>query len=352
MPAQTRTVAAAVSRTGQHLAALRSRYPDAVDLLDRFRKGRGSAKLGTWPAWCWVPMAGAYAVASDGGPALPDPSALGRIAAVSTWRLGRGVYRVDPDLYAALIETPLDDQLPIELLYRLPEWCVYLDLPGDDGMAGCYVHLEHDLNNGRPELRLLVDTDGGWEGLLPVPIILDRPTIAEGLAELANEPRAWLSAGGTGPRAWMARIAREHMPDVPPETLAEGLLGGFVGRVLSTVLYLVTTSAEISDPARPSERPAMPRADTGRGARQSRLWEVGYRIGAALRAAETGARGAGAAAGDRQSPRPHVRRAHWHHYWIGPRTAQTLALRWLPPVLVAGLDPDDLTTTVHEVETE
>jgi hypothetical protein len=36
--------------------------------------------------------------------------------------------------------------------------------------------------------------------------------------------------------------------------------------------------------------------------------------------------------------RPHIRRAHWHHYWIGPRAApaeeRELVVRWLPPILV------------------
>ncbi|WP_157528727.1 hypothetical protein [Nocardia sp. NRRL S-836] len=53
---------------------------------------------------------------------------------------------------------------------RLPEWCCYLTLPPkladldtpDDVFRprGIYVHLESNANTGRPELRLLLDTDG------------------------------------------------------------------------------------------------------------------------------------------------------------------------------------------------
>ncbi|MCD8491987.1 MAG: hypothetical protein LRY51_08830, partial [Geovibrio sp.] len=33
--------------------------------------------------------------------------------------------------------------------------------------------------------------------------------------------------------------------------------------------------------------------------------------------------------------RPHLRRAHWHGYWTGPRDGeQSFILKWLPPVFV------------------
>ena len=46
--------------------------------------------------------------------------------------------------------------------------------------------------------------------------------------------------------------------------------------------------------------------------------------------------------------RPHVRRAHWHHYWTGPGKT-VLELRWLEPVFVMG-DSDKFDTVVHEVD--
>lgn len=46
--------------------------------------------------------------------------------------------------------------------------------------------------------------------------------------------------------------------------------------------------------------------------------------------------------------RPHVRRAHWHHYWTGPgRTV--LQVKWLEPIFVMG-EETDIKTTVHAVE--
>lgn len=40
-------------------------------------------------------------------------------------------------------------------------------------------------------------------------------------------------------------------------------------------------------------------------------------------------------------PRPHVRRAHWHGFWSGPRKSEkqrTFSVQWLPPIAVAMVD--------------
>ncbi|EMO24671.1 hypothetical protein LEP1GSC170_1243 [Leptospira interrogans serovar Bataviae str. HAI135] len=31
---------------------------------------------------------------------------------------------------------------------------------------------------------------------------------------------------------------------------------------------------------------------------------------------------------------PHIRRAHWHHFWAGSNEERKLILRWLPPIPV------------------
>jgi len=45
-----------------------------------------------------------------------------------------------------------------------------------------------------------------------------------------------------------------------------------------------------------------------------------------------------------------VRRAHWHHYWIGTKEKRELIPKWLPPILVNVDDPDDLIPAIRPVE--
>ena len=65
--------------------------------------------------------------------------------------------------------------------------------------------------------------------------------------------------------------------------------------------------------------------------------------------------GSGGPSGTHASPRPHVRRAHWHSYWVGQKDqpeARSVVLKWLPPIPVNVQDAGDLTTTVRDVVAE
>ncbi len=99
-----------------------------------------------------------------------------RLATLGAWRTTQGVYRFDPDLYAALIDTPLTGDLADDLLFRLPTWGVYLETPGLSfsgiPIIGAYASLEHDLRDGHAELRLLLDSEHSDLHLLPVPLRL------------------------------------------------------------------------------------------------------------------------------------------------------------------------------------
>ncbi len=79
-------------------------------------------------------------------------------------------------------------------------------------------------------------------------------------------------------------------------------------------------------------------------------WYIGAKFGAAYRQtiASDNER---QQSGSRHAVRPHVRRAHWHGYWHGKRTAKhrDYKLKWLPPVMVAVDDAQDLPVVVHPV---
>lgn len=55
------------------------------------------------------------------------------------------------------------------------------------------------------------------------------------------------------------------------------------------------------------------------------------------------------------SPRPHMRRGHWHHFWTGPKNDETnrkLVLKWLSPMMIS-VDTEDVNenpVVIHEVK--
>ncbi len=160
------------NRQRQQVNQLKRRYRNAWTQADALRREQRH----TWPDWCYVPIRHwrdmAQAVGPNHEPPVDAIIDAGRLAALGAWRVTQGIYRFDPNLYAALINTPLTGDLPHELLYRLPRWCVYIETPGlsvaSQPIIGYYAHLNQQ-ENGRTDLRLLIDSDAE-NGLFPISI--------------------------------------------------------------------------------------------------------------------------------------------------------------------------------------
>lgn len=316
----------------RHFAA---KYPSAWQQFDYFRSLRGK-ELPDWPEWCWCPLAASYAIVSGGGDnrvPFERMADVGTLGALAAWRMTQGIYRFDTDLFAALWSTPLN-RIPVEILYNLPEWCAYIEAPpgyqiDQYELLGWFTHLEWDAKAGRPELRFVFDFE---KALSPFMLHLTAATLAE-CVDLA------LAESGR-----QAELLFEEPPlpsVISPEQLREVLTAG-LEPIVSVVLYLCTLAADIADLRGKRERPGNPvPRKTKKGLRTFPLdgpttWLTGYRIGATLRLAGSGGKGEGEGTeAEKASPRPHIRRAHWHTYLTGPRDRpQKPVLKWLPPVPV------------------
>jgi hypothetical protein len=246
---------AAVGRCDALLKELRRRYPIALISLRQFAERRGDPALGGWPDWCWLPMAGAVAVVTS---AQGPPGDIARVAALAAWRLGRGVYVLDEDVAVDAVATAHQRQtIPADqILNGLPEFCCYVVLPEVPGPhpagaavppRGLYVHLEFDANTHRRELRLLLDLDGSWEGLVPVIIYLDRATLATSAADVLAQVRASAAGvAGTDLRAVPGAY------DVDP---VQGVMWALGYLAWPAVLAVTDPTVHIVGLERPGERP-------------------------------------------------------------------------------------------------
>ncbi|NMG64864.1 hypothetical protein GPA19_07890 [Azoarcus indigens] len=335
-------------RPRDHLEAIGRRYPGAWKAADDFRVDRGQG-LPDWADWCYLPLAAAYAIVSGGGPnrvpirLMADVGALGALMA---WRVTQGIYRFDPALYERLIDTPVSGDIPHEILYRLPEWCVYVETPGlqiaANPLHGFFAHLEDDPNNGRVELRLVLDAASG---LAPLPLHLGAWSLAESIQRMIDT--ASVQALGLGMGALPVGQADALRPVVEP--------------IISLLLYLCAEAAEIGAGDRRPANPIPKRTKRGWrlfAADKPTSWDVGVRMGAALRAAYHAAETDGGAA--HAGPRGHVRRAHWHTFVSGrriddegtpiPADRRRRDVRWVPPIQVNLPNVDDMPAVIKPVK--
>ena len=279
--------------------------------LDRLRAARRTE----WPPYVYAPLdiAGLAIVEALRETRQPLPKAAwevigpaSELAGLGAWRITQQVYRFDPDLYAALLATPITGEIPGEHFRRLPAWCVYVETPGltvplvgggEEPLHGLFAWVDWRKDRAEDVLTLGLDTDAQL-AVGHVPLV---GTLEAGLAQVEADWQEGLDAGIAG--------------GAPPSGYAQAAKRTF-GPILSLLLYL---SAEDADHVRPAW-PAPKRTKLGWRlfpADKPTVWDVGERIGAALRRSVAD-RGEPASHTDsgRASPRPHIR---------GPSLARGLA---------------------------
>lgn len=314
-----------------HLQTAGAMYPKAWKQVEMFRRDRGK-DLPNWPAWCFLPMAAWYAIVSEGGqlPLYLAPD-IAKLAAIGTWRYTQGIYRFDDDIARELGNTLLTGDIPSEVLYRLPEWSVYIETPGRQwggkALHGFWAHLEWDVETHRPELRLLIDCEAG---LIPQILHLGPWTVTEAVDRWFQESKKQIQLIG--------KAAPDSIYN--PDTIQA--VSASINPLLSLVMYLCSDEPDIDDERQPGSRPAMPKPTRTKKygfrlfpADKPIIWNVAGKLGDELRTAL-----ASASEVDRAGPRPHTRKAHWHGYWTGPRDGERkFVYKWLPVTVVAAPKP-------------
>lgn len=244
-----------------------------------------------------------------GNPDIPGMTTdIARLAGLAAWRATQGIYRFEPDLYDALITTPID-RLPAEVLTLLPEWGIYIETPDRGDVEGFFAHCDYDPRTRGPELRLLLASN---DNLIPIAI-----PIIDGMLSDAID----IAVPGAG-----TYLAAQCAP------------------LISLVLYVCSVSADFGHYS--TYRPVP--VKTKRGPRlfppdKPTIVKTGGEIGSILRASRYSQREFTSGPTGR-TVSPHVRRAHWHGYWLGkpPR----FEIRWMPPVLVKSTEPTEYVRNV------
>ena len=333
------------------LKKISEQYPKAWDQMEMFHSENGSPQLGSWPDWCYAPMSAALAVASEGYDLNKLPidirmamiSVAQAIFAIAPWRLSKEVYVIDEDLKDLLFEQDGELDVPDEVLLQLPYPCFYVELPNTyyraDKIHGFFVTLEYDVNNGDKELKPVFLTDDG--NIFSYSIHIGAKTIEESVDMLDKQ-----ALENTNGDKELKRLALRAMQDSAETKI-------FLKQILQVILYILAQNAEITPS--PEQSFITKRGKTVKDKySEIRKWDVGIRVGAAIRQqkAKEQSRKKEYKESEHQSPRPHMRRGHWHHFWTGPKAQpeeRKLILKWLSPMAIAA-NPEDMPITFHEVK--
>ena len=312
-------------------------YPEAWKISNAVR-ANPQPDLGVWPEHVYLPLnVWCSIVAWSWG--VDVDAALDRekfdfaedmlvLAALGPWRLTQGIYRFDPDVFDAVWNTPVEGDLPFDLLHRLPEWSLYVETP-EIPWLGSVIHgfwanlsvwarQEDDAMDCSEAIHLVLDTEYGLftkrvELGCPLALAIDRYA-----DQIKNETRKG--------------IQNTALSVEESQTISEALCA-LTAPMMSLLLYIVSEASETESDRR------LPRTQKGgfvQAARPS-IRNVGTRMGAELRKAWELERICGnpdkTRSGVRADKRPQ-RTGYWGRIDRGSEEEQKALIQWIPSVSV------------------
>lgn len=267
------------------------------------------------------------------------------------WPSWKVVYRFDPDLAEELMESRWAAGTPCSDFEKLPAGCFYVQAPmtvtanlgsakreGIGRFSGgtpmvcdgffvwvCPIWIERA---GKREIvknlcMRFVTRRGLSAGMLSASLDLGE------LEDAIAEDVSYFTPPGTDPGSDAVRAFSDHQTDL-------------ARRACSLLLYLASVQTDVRSGGKTKRQRKAPRS---KHVGEVELVDVGLAIGSAIRAYRDEKGGSGGSGG---SMRPHVRRGHFHHYWIGSRADPERVLKWIHPVIVKG-GKGKPTATIHEV---
>lgn len=338
------------------LRRVEAHYPQAWAYMDQFHALNGSAPDLTWPDWCWVPMAAAAAVVSketgiplDNQPIpprlLPD---IQTVFALASWRHNRQIFIMNPDLEKELLEDQDSTRtIPVELLHHLPYPGFYVQTAhmydAGNALDGFFVSLEYDMNNGEHELRFLTVSKNLKErNGLALHITDPDETIEEAFQKYLEIDRKEADRFLPG----MLNSARPQALQRMHEAVLEQT-ERLCRQLLPLVVYICSTDNDVEPRIGGMAKNERPQASPASGSITS--WNVGFRIGPALKRYHAHKSENTTGVGYHTPKRPHIRRAHYHHFWAGSRGNRHLVVKWIPPIFVNAAEDTDLPVVGHRV---
>lgn len=258
------------------------------------------------------------------------------------WRLFKTAYSIHPEFLAALMDSE-DTPLRAEIFRRLPCSSFYLEC-SKDPISG-YVVATEAQENGDCLIAVTevsgIDIDANKLCVAQASLwFRDGETVSQALARFLDELK--------GRNEDLSGYIQNQLNTIPDFASIRYLKP--MSTVILAAYYLASENPDIRKIKTPKEK--RPKDASGKRLNYRR-WEVGYREGASiekmLQQSEP-AEPTGKSHKVLYKMRPHVRRAHWHHYWTG-RGRQKLVVKWIAPILVNNTDESGgIIPTVHRSE--
>lgn len=263
------------------------------------------------------------------------------------WRFAKAIYDFSP-LFLSVLEQTEDAPVYAEVLKRMPYRDFVMPLPSGMKYDGMFVHVEFDESRGKNDTDTLfflcLFKSASKKEDITVKMKMQWYCSGEMFLKTYRDTTSAMEEAMKNGKGTVGNITIHGNPK--PHGKAIDCVGengnDEINRCLriaiSACYYLASKNAEIKEMQIPkSKRPVVNFANGKKPKRVAiKAYQVGYVFGKSFEEqikARTSSSGQTTGPTGGLTVRPHVRRAHWHHYWVGEgRTV--LEVRWIKPTLV------------------
>lgn len=298
------------------LQSINEKFPNLWNDIDKFRYDQNQY----WHPSVFMPLVLWQKFFRIYFPSMSDDRRIGfthLISSLAAWRPGQDIIRFEDDDFNNLITTPFKGRLPVSILERVPAWCVYIESPEilviNKMWKGFFLSLEVFQKPELKLLRLLFLAEDMMTYHYVIPL------------------KDWDLCSATG--AVNRLIIKKY--GVPGIDRRQKVERGIFQAV--NLLMRMCASGFVSQKHQSFNMTN--KAHSGTDKKDWRFFAAD-RPHIHVIGADHGSQTIKGRSGypcNRNAPKPHMRRAHFHAYWSGSIKEGTrkLNLRWLPPIPIA-----------------
>lgn len=256
------------------------------------------------------------------------------------WRNTLGIYRIDKDILSDIVKSTIPNDTPSSIFSRLPEWCVYVELPNDynvniatdannSKLLGFWALFDYQIVNNKQRLVLNLvpnleqSTNSTFDQYQPIQLFIDDNLTVE---QSIND--------------WYQQVYNVNMDGITAN-IASNLDLKFAKTLLSILLFLCAEEPDISnivgEPIN-KDQLHLPKyrvnKKTGVFIPLNRpiIYNIGKRLGGEIRTFNDKIAATDSRISNRK--RPHIRRGHWHGVWSGTGQNKEFKIYWQPAIFV------------------
>lgn len=269
------------------------------------------------------------------------------IACVAAWNNNKQIYKFNSDLAKMLSSQELDGDLPIDTLKNVPYKCFYIqtdiiksnhnsDITCYDGF---FVYFDrNEYCDDDLELRMLIiSKERQRQILVPVHLISGK-TLTESLKTTYKE------------------VGCDYKPDDMTMKEAVNEFMPMVNTMVQMILYLCAENKDVIE----NKRIEFNKRDTNTKKKKKnkqytqkkenvKEWNVGSVVSREFRRSIYIPKDSEHGTGTGSKKSPHMRKAHWHHFWTGTGDNKRLVVKWISPMYINKNIKDEPSPTINNV---